>query len=105
MPDHLSREVTLGERLELWGKFLGQGRGRSRREVRRVIQHRSVSETKRNDFFLFSCHFRATPSVYRGSQASGPTIGVASGLCQSHSNTESEPRLRLTLQLTATLAP
>ena len=49
-------------------------------------------------FFAFS---RATPAAYGGSQTRGPIGAVASGLCQSPSNSGSEPRLRPTPQLTA----
>ena len=48
--------------------------------------------------FIFS---RATPGAYGGSQAGGPIGAVATSLCQSHSNTGSEPHLRPTPQLTA----
>jgi len=54
-------------------------------------------------FFLSFCHFLATPAAYRGSQARGRIGAIAMGLRQSHSNAGSEPRLRPTPQLTATL--
>ena len=44
----------------------------------------------------------AAPTAYGGSQARGRIGAVASGLCQSHSNAGSEPRLQPTPQLTAT---
>ena len=44
----------------------------------------------------------AAPSAYGGSQARGRIGAVATGLCQSHSNAVSEPRLQPTPQLTAT---
>ena len=44
----------------------------------------------------------ADPAAYGGSQARGPIGAVATGLRQSHSNAESEPRLQPTPQLTAT---
>ena len=44
----------------------------------------------------------AAPAAYGGSQARGRIGAVATGLCQSHSNAGSEPRLRPTPQLTAT---
>ena len=44
----------------------------------------------------------ASPEAYGGSQARGQIGAVATGLCQSHSNAGSEPRLWPTLQLTAT---
>ena len=53
-------------------------------------------------FFAFS---RATPLAYGGSQARGLIGAVAAGLCHSHSNMGSEPRLRPTPQLTATPHP
>ena len=37
-------------------------------------------------FFGLFAFFRATPAAYGGSQARGPIGGVATGLCQSHSN-------------------
>ena len=43
----------------------------------------------------------ATHVVYGGSQARGLIGDVDAGLCQSHSNVGSEPRLRPTPQLTA----
>ena len=48
--------------------------------------------------FVFS---RAAPTAYGGSQARDPVGAVASGLCQSHSNTGSEVCLQPTPQLTA----
>ena len=47
--------------------------------------------------------FRTTPVAHRGSQARSLIGAVAPGLCQSHSNARSEPRLWPTPQLTATL--
>ena len=44
-------------------------------------------------FFVFS---RATPVAYGGSQAKGLIRAVAAGLCQSQSNSGSEPRLQPT---------
>ena len=46
--------------------------------------------------------FRASPEAYGGSQPRDPIGAVATGLCHSHSNSESEPSLRLTPQLMAT---
>ena len=43
--------------------------------------------------------------AHGGSQARGLIGAVAAGLCQSHSDTRSKPRLRPTSQLTATLDP
>ena len=56
-------------------------------------------------FFFFFVFSRAAPVVYGGSQARGPIGAVAAGLHHSHSNTGSEPCLRPTPQLTATLDP
>ena len=53
-------------------------------------------------FFAFSS---AAPAAYGGSQARGLMGAVATGLRQSHSNARSEPRLRPTPKLTATLNP
>ena len=53
-------------------------------------------------FFVFS---RAAPETYGDSQARGRIRATATGLHQSHSNARSEPRLRPTLQLMATLDP
>ena len=53
-------------------------------------------------FCLFAISW-AAPAAYGGSQAKGPIGTVATGLCQSHSNSGSEPRLQPTPQLTATL--
>ena len=52
----------------------------------------------------FFCPFKATPTVYGGSQARGRTEAEASGLYHSPSNTRSEPHLQPTPQLTATLS-
>ena len=52
--------------------------------------------------FVFS---RAAPEAYGGSQARGQIRSVATTLCQSHSNTGSEPRLRPTPELTPTPDP
>uniref|UniRef100_A0A8D0TFV6 DNA polymerase alpha subunit B OB domain-containing protein n=1 Tax=Sus scrofa TaxID=9823 RepID=A0A8D0TFV6_PIG len=49
--------------------------------------------------------FRVTPAAHGGSQGRGPIGATAAGLCQSHSNAGSEPCLRPTPQLTATLNP
>ena len=54
---------------------------------------------------LFVCLFAvswAAPAAYISSQARVPIRAVAPGLCQSHSNAGSEPRLRPTPQLMAT---
>ena len=59
-------------------------------------------------FFLFFCLFafsRAAPVAYGGSQARGLIGAVAAGLCQSHSNAGSQPRLQPTPQLMATPDP
>ena len=53
-------------------------------------------------FFAFS---RAAPVAHGGSQARDLIGAVATGLCQSHSNMGSEPCLRPTPQLMATLDP
>ena len=55
-------------------------------------------------FYLFAISW-AAPAAYGGSQARGRIGAVATGLRQSHSNAESEPRLQPTLQLTATPDP
>ena len=49
--------------------------------------------------------FRATPEAYGGSQARGLIGAVVAGLCKSHSNTTSKPRLQPTPQLRATPDP
>ena len=50
---------------------------------------------------LFFFLFRATSAACGDSQAKGWIVAVAAGLRHSHSNLESEPHLRPTLQLTA----
>ena len=55
------------------------------------------------NLFIYFRLLRATPGAYGGSQARGPIGAVAAGLRQSHSNEESEPRLRPTPQLMAML--
>ena len=49
--------------------------------------------------------FKTVISLYERSQARGPIVAVAPGLHHSHSNAGSEPSLRPTLQLMATLDP
>ena len=56
-------------------------------------------------FFFVFCLFRATPGAYGGSQARGRIGAVAASLHYSHNNTESEPCLQITPQLTATPDP
>ena len=56
-------------------------------------------------FVLFLSFFRAAPVAYGGSQARGLIGAVAAGLCQSHSNARSKPRLQPTPQFTATSDP
>ena len=54
--------------------------------------------------WVFCCHFflfRAAPSAYGGSQASGRIRAAAAGLQHSHSNAGSKPHLQPTPQLTA----
>ena len=45
--------------------------------------------------FLFFCIFRTTLAAYGDSQARGLIGAVAASLCQSHSNTRSQPHLHL----------
>ena len=54
-------------------------------------------------FCLFVLLFRATPTVYGGSQARGGIGATAADLHHSRSNTTSKPSLRPTPQLTAML--
>ena len=62
-------------------------------------------------FFLFVCLFclfaisRAVPTAHGGSQTRGLIGDIAAGLCQSHSNARSEPRLQPIPELTATPNP
>ena len=56
-------------------------------------------------FYFIFCLFRAAPSTYEGSQARGRIGPTAAGLHHSHSIMGSDPHLRLTLQLMATLDP
>ena len=49
--------------------------------------------------------FRATPAVYRDSQARGPVGDIAASLHHSHSSVGLETCLRSTPQLTATPDP
>ena len=55
------------------------------------------------EVFIFL--FRTSPVAYGGSEARGQIGAVAAGLRHSHSNAGSEPRLRPTPQLMATLDP
>ena len=54
-------------------------------------------------FVCFFCLFRATPTAYGGSQGRGRIRAVTASLCNSHSNTVSEPCLEPIPQLTAPL--
>ena len=56
-------------------------------------------------FFGGGAFSRAPPPAYGGSQARGLLGAAATGLRQSHSSAESEPRLPPTPQLTVTLDP
>ena len=49
--------------------------------------------------FFFFFLFRAAPAAHGGSQARGQIGATAAALYHSHSNTRSEPNLRLTPQL------
>ena len=53
-------------------------------------------------YFFFLLFLGGAPAAYGGSQARDPIRAAASSLCQSHSNTGSEPHQRPTPQLTAT---
>ena len=55
-------------------------------------------------FFFFFCHFRAVPAAHGSFQARGRIGAIAASLHHSH-NAGSEPHLRPTPQLTATLDP
>ena len=59
------------------------------------------------DIFLsiFFFLFRATPTVYGGSQARGRIGAAAAGLCHSHSNLELKLHLQPIPQLTAMPEP
>ena len=54
-------------------------------------------------FFGLFAFSRDAPAAYRGSQARGLIRAVATGLHRSYSNARSEPHLRPTPQLLATL--
>ena len=58
-------------------------------------------------FFVFLSFFfpRAAPKAYGGSQARDLIRAIATSPRHSHSNTRSNPHLRPTPQLTATLDP
>ena len=75
------------------------------RENREKYTNRKCAKhDKTGNFFfprLFFTISWAASAAYGGSQARGLVEALASGLCHSHSNTGSEPRLRPTQQLTA----
>ena len=56
-------------------------------------------------FFGLFAFSRAAPVVYGGSQSRGLIRGIATSLCQSHSNGGSKPHLQPTPQQTATPDP
>ena len=67
-----------------------------------------ATRTSSNSMFLFIYFFvfsRTAHAAYGGSQARGLIRATAASLYHSHSNKGSEPRLRPTPQLTATLDP
>ena len=81
---------------EEWGEFCHRDPG---------ISHCQGDASANRIFFLSFCLFaisRAAPAAYGDSQARGLIGAVATGLRQSHSNSESQPRLQPTPQLTAT---
>ena len=55
--------------------------------------------------FIYFCLFRAAQAAYGNSQARGPVGAATASLPQSCGNTGSEPRLRPTPQLMATMDP
>ena len=57
-----------------------------------------VGNTAQGAFFFFL--FRAAPTAYGSFQAGGQIRVTATGLCHSHSNSGTEPRLQPTPQLT-----
>ena len=65
------------------------------------IPHQAVAMMKKMKKKIFFGLFRTTPVAYGGSQARVQIGAVAAGLCHSHSNTGSKPRLQPTPQLTA----
>ena len=70
--------------------------------------YKQYYETQWKFFFVcvcVFCLFRAVPAAYRVSQARGLIRAVVTGLCQSHSNKGSEPRVPPVPQLTATPDP
>ena len=56
-------------------------------------------------FFFVFLPFLGPPPAYGSSQVRGRIRAAATGLCQGHSNSGSEPRLQPTPQLTATTDP
>ena len=79
----------------------------------RVYQHLIVSQLPKSShmyivfffFFFFFGLFRVAPTAYGSSQAKGPIEAAAASLHHTHSNARSEPHLRPTPQLMATLDP
>ena len=61
------------------------------RYIRAMIK--GVRESNEIFFFCLFAFSRAVPTAYGDSQARGLIGARATGLCQSHSNTESEPHL------------
>ena len=73
-----------------------------------LLTERVKKENKLNlDLFIYllTLIFRASPAAYGSSQAKGQIVPAAVCPCHSHSNAGSEPHLRPTPQLTATLDP
>ena len=73
-----------------------------------LLHAREGNTCKHDNCTFFFCLFAiswAAPAAYGVSQARGLIRVVATGLCQSHSNAGSEPRLQPTPQLTATPDP
>ena len=86
----------------LLNSVCGQREGLKSRGLQNAKEAKEI-ELPYSSLFLFFFLFMAPPGTYGGSQARGQIRAVAASLRHSHRNTRSEPHLRPTPQLVATL--
>ena len=74
-------------------------------ENRATVKDQSRCKLSFYLFYFYFSLFRSAPTAYGSSQAGGQIGATAAGVHHSHGNAGSEPHLRLTPQLEATLDP
>ena len=68
---------------------MGVAKKKKKQKTFNIVKYLSFVASEFSVFLLF----RVTPAAYEGSQAWGLIRAASAGLCQSHSNARSEPRL------------